>query len=69
MTNLIFGYTWEEIDRAQRGGGLARAIAHHQENPTAKPSDRELLEKHGEDGLMAMGFFGVLDRLKTSGEI
>lgn len=65
--DLIFGYTWEEIDRAQRGGGLSRAIALHAESPTAKPSDADLLAQHGKDGLMAMGFFGVLDRLKTSG--
>ncbi len=65
----IFGYTWEEIDRAQRGGRLSRAISRHEANPTAKPSDLELLAEHGKDGLVAMGFFGVLDRLTTSGSI
>lgn len=65
----IFGYTWEEIDRAQRGGGLTRAIAHFEDPKPASMGDMELFREHGKDGLMAMGFFGVLDRLKTSGII
>jgi len=65
----IFGYTWEEIDRAQRGGGLLRAIAHHEAPKAATMDDETLLAEHGKDGLMAMGFFGVLDRLTTSGRI
>jgi hypothetical protein len=65
--NLIFGHTWEDINRAQRGGHLSRPILNHQPNPTATQADAELLAKHGKDGLVAMGFFGVLDRLETSG--
>jgi hypothetical protein len=69
MPNLIFGYTWEEIDRAQRGGGLARAIAQFESPKSATATDEQLLAEHGKDGLMAMGFFGVIDRLTTSGRI
>lgn len=66
---LIFGYTWAEIDKAQRGGGLTRAILHFEDPKSATATDESLLAEHGKDGLMSMGFFGVLDRLKTTGLI
>lgn len=67
MSDLIFGHTWDEIDRAQRGGGFNRPIAKHQPNPTATQADMDLLNQYGQDGLEAMQYFGVIDRLKTSG--
>ena len=60
----IFGYTWEQIQLAQQGKAFRGVI------DTSKPVDHSataedlaLLEKHGMDGLKAMGFFGVIDRL------
>lgn len=66
----IFGYSWEDIQRAQRGGRLGRPI-----QPTAEDdrirleADRSLLVKHGADGLEALGFFGCIDRLRRAGDI
>ena len=69
MSDLIFGYTWAEIDAAQRGGKLSLTIVRHSPNPTAKPEDVALFESHGLKELESMGLFGVIDRLKTSGII
>ena len=63
----IFGHTWEEIDAAQRGGNLNHPVVVHAPNPTANQSDLDLLAQHGHEGLARMQFFGVIDRLKTSG--
>lgn len=66
----IFGYSWEDIQRAQRGGRLGRSI---QPSPgddrTRLEADRALLEKHGADGLRDLGFFGCIDRLQRAGDI
>jgi len=67
----ILGYPWDQIQRAQRGGRLADAV------DTSKPpapdpvtqADRDLLAKHGADGLKTAGFFGTLDRLTRAGII
>lgn len=68
----IFGYSWEDIQRAQQGGRLARAV------DTSKPAaddrahleaDRALLAKHGAGGLEALGFFGCIGRLQRAGDI
>lgn len=64
----IFGYTWEDIQRAQNGGAVGTAVnLKNTSRPTALESDVDLLKEHGEIGLAELGFFGVLDRLKTSG--
>lgn len=70
--NKIFGYDWEDIQRAQRGGTLRRNI-------TSKPAsdmtderisaDLDLLRKHGVQGLHDMQFYGVIDRLQRAGHI
>jgi hypothetical protein len=61
----ILGYDWERIQAVQRKERpLHDTIPTDRvARPKATPEDYELLEKHGEDGLREMGFFGVLDRL------
>ncbi|MFA7175175.1 MAG: hypothetical protein WC340_17510, partial [Kiritimatiellia bacterium] len=63
---IIFGYTWDEIKRAQQGGALARRIPAGIYKPLATDGDWELLEQYGEDGLRSRGYFGVLDRLENT---
>lgn len=66
----IFGYSRSDIQRAQQGGRLHRAL------PAAaapiKPiteSDRVLLGELGVEGLEAKELYGVLDRLRRGGAI
>ena len=67
--NQIFGYTFDQIRRAQQGGRLSEVV------DVSKPSagdgnlaaDQALLAKHGLDGLKAMGYLGVVDRLERAG--
>lgn len=72
MAEKIFGYDWEDIRRAQRGGRLARAIAGPAVSdltPERLAEDRALLAAHGRDGLAAMGYAGALDRLRRAGDL
>ena len=62
----IFGYTWEEIKRAQQGGALDRRLPPGLHKPLATPDDWELLEQHGEDELRKRGYYGLLDRLENT---
>lgn len=63
----IFGYTWEDIQRAQNGGALGTSVNLKSTSRTQSlESDVALLQEHGEIGLTELGFFGVLDQLKTS---
>lgn len=64
----IFGYDWEDIQRAQKGGRLHKPV------DTSKPADSaptqndlDLLATHGEDGLKRLQYFGTLDRLAHAG--
>jgi len=62
----IFGYEWDDIQAAQqKRGSLQKTIdiSSATGRPPATDADRELLAKHGIDGLKEMGFFGVIDRL------
>lgn len=62
----IFGYEWEDIQRAQQGGRLQRRVG------VSKPVDhslsdagRALIEKHKTvEALTAAGYHGTADRLK-----
>ena len=71
VMDTIFGYTWDEIKAAQQGKRSGRVI------DTSKPAvkddvsqdDLDLLAKHGEEGLRALQYFGVLDRLTRGGII
>lgn len=62
----IFGYTWDEIKRAQQGGALARRIPAGICKPLATEGDWELLERYGEAELRNRHHFGVLDRLENT---
>jgi hypothetical protein len=60
----IFGYTFEQIQRAQQGGRLNDTI--DLSKVSKKPpteADYKMLEKYGEQGLREMQYFGVMDRL------
>lgn len=59
----IFGHSWDSIMVKQ--GGSVRAVDLGPE-PTATKGDKDLLAKHGLDGLKKMGFFGVINRLQAS---
>ena len=61
----IFGYSWEEIQVKQQGG-KARKVD-FVPKPEATDGDRAMLAEFGIEGLKAKGFFGVIDRLTTSG--
>lgn len=62
----IFGYTWDEIKRAQQGGALARRIPAGIYKQLATDGDWELLERYGEAELRNRNYFGVLDRLENT---
>ena len=62
----IFGYTWEEIKRAQQGGSLARRFPHGLHKPLATDGDWELLRRYGEAELRNRAYYGVLDRLANT---
>jgi hypothetical protein len=68
---LIFGHTWEAIQRAQQGGRLHDLVdtskPSQQIDATLRKQDVELLKLHGEEGLRAMQYGGVLERLKIAG--
>lgn len=73
MPDKIFGYDWDDIQRAQSGGRLHKAIDVHadQHADIAKHADADavLLAQYGADGLRAAGFWGVVDRLTRAGII
>ena len=67
----IFGYTWEEIAKAQQGHSLGRTIAQRTpgfDNPCL-PSDVDLLIRHGLKELENRKYYGVIDRLARAGII
>ena len=66
MENLIFGHTWQQIQRAQRGGHLSEKIDISKPPAIQLPTEKDLqlLEKHGFNGLEKLGFHGVLDRVR-----
>ena len=70
MSDLIFGYTWEEIHAAQQGSPLGKMISHRgaYDHPCEK-NDVDLLIIHGLKGLQEKGFYGTIDRLCRSGLI
>lgn len=61
----IFGYAWETIVAVQQGQGrLSQPIDTTQpDRQSATEADRALLAEHGIEGLMTLGYYGVLDRL------
>ena len=70
--NLIFGYTWEQIQKAQQGEVLGQIVplaTKAAKDDICTRGDLELFEKYGEEGLKAMQFDGVIDRLTRAGVI
>ncbi len=66
--DTIFGYSFDDIKRAQQGGRLCRAIdLNAPAMMQVSDSDRALLAEHGVQGLRDRGFFGTIDRLETAG--
>jgi hypothetical protein len=63
----IFGYAWSDIQRAQQGGRLGRAVDTSVPVSSAPTEeDRALLAQHGGslDALEAAGMYGAADRLR-----
>ena len=72
MNDLIFGYTWEQIQKAQQGGVLTQILpltAKAATSDICTKSDLDLFIKHGKGGLEDKQFYGVIDRLKQAGII
>ena len=68
--NLIFGYTWDEIQALQHKEKVRRIVVQGSvEAQDAKylEKDKALLAEFGEDGLIQKGFHGTLDRLRRAG--
>ena len=63
----IFGRSWDEIQVMQQGG-KARKVDFGPK-PEATAGDKALLAVHGIAKLREMGYWGVIDRLTTSGLI
>lgn len=63
----IFGRSWDEIQVMQQGGP-ARKVDFGPK-PEATAGDKALLAEHGVAGLRRMQYWGVIDRLTTSGLI
>ena len=70
MSDLIFGYTWEQIQKAQQNGVLGEIVpiqAQMAKDDICTKKDLELFEKYGIKGLIEKQFYGVLDRLQRAG--
>ena len=63
----IFGRSWDEIQVMQQDG-KARKVDFGPK-PEATDGDKNLLAVHGVAKLREMGYWGVIDRLTTSGLI
>ena len=64
----IFGYDWEDIQAMQAKQYKRKTI--DPIKPVTRPllkGDLELYERHGLPGLQAMGYDGVIDRLRFNG--
>jgi hypothetical protein len=69
MSGLIFGRQWEVIQQMQQKQPRRTISVPLEPLPMATDADRELFREHGFDGLEAMKFYGVIDRLRNSGVI
>ena len=65
---LIFGHTWESIQRAQQGRELHRKVD-TSKSITCPPTqdDIALFTEHGIAGLEIKKFFGCIERLQNAG--
>ena len=72
MSDLIFGYTWAQIEAAQQGkvlGELVPVAAKAAKGDICSRRDLGQFELHSEEGLRKMQFFGIIDRLTRAGVI
>ena len=69
MSKLIFGHTWEAIQRAQQGGNLHEKVIGPSSKPLATEKDWGMFEMLGQSGLEQLEYWGVIDRLKNSLEL
>ena len=72
MQDLIFGYTFEEIEDAQQGKPLNRVLPPKEpcaEKDICLPGDVDLLNRYGLKELENRGYHGVIDRLARAGII
>lgn len=65
----IFGYSFEQIQRAQQGGCLGTTIdvSRPPQSDANLSADQLLLDTHGLEGLKSLGYMGVIDRLVHAG--
>lgn len=56
MEQIIFGYTWEEIQQIQQKQYQRPTISVPVHRKHATKEDFDLLKKHGEDGLRKLQF-------------
>ena len=66
-TEAFFGYSWEEIQKRQQKQHTPEIISGSLVKPTATEGDKKLLVEKGAKWLKEQQFFGVIDRLQTSG--
>ena len=72
MSDLIFGYTWDEIQAAQQGKPLRKKLPQKEpgaEHDVCLPGDVDLLTRYGLKELENRGYHGVIDRLTRAGII
>ena len=63
--NKIFGYKWEDIQAMQNGVHTRPTVdVSKPSKGAATQQDRDMLAKHGTQGLRDNGMWGVLDRLE-----
>jgi len=64
MSDKVFGYEWEDIQKMQQKKDVPRTINLSTDGKQpATEADYKMLEKHGVDGLRKLEYYGVLDRL------
>ena len=64
MSEKIFGYSWEEIQKMQQKEFSHKIVKPTKEGrPSPTEEDKELLALHGVEGLKKLELYGVLDRL------
>ena len=72
MNNLIFGYSWEQLQAAQQGEVLRQVLplaAKAAKDDICTEKDMDLFIEHGEAGLKEMQSYGTIDRLTRAGII
>lgn len=64
MENLIFGYTWEEIQQLQQGTFKRKYITSESKPIPLSKEEFDLFNNVGLQGLENMGYFGLIDRIQ-----